>query len=119
MSSSEDERVVLNDLKVLSALICLGSLTVGIGIPGITSYADLKILLLVKLPADKTEAKQGTKFRSLTLFPRMTKGRGHIKDQDNKSDQLSKQRVRCKHFRYEPRIPGGGKEMDCKARLQS
>lgn len=41
MSSSEDERVVLNDLKVVSALICLGSLAVGVGIPGIISYADL------------------------------------------------------------------------------
>lgn len=51
MSSSEDERVVLNDFKVLSALICLGSLVLSAGIPSITSCASLQILLLAKLPA--------------------------------------------------------------------
>ena len=51
MSSTEDERIVLNDLKVLSALICLGSLILSAGIPSIISFTYLKILLLVRLPA--------------------------------------------------------------------
>lgn len=60
-----DLRVVLNDLKVLLALICHGSLILGTKIPATTSCVDLKILRLVQLPAIRAEAKQDTRFSSL------------------------------------------------------